>query len=349
MEQSIRFCHAPDGVRLAYAVTGDGPPLVRAGVWLTHLEYDLTNPLWRHWLDMLGRTSTVVRYDERGAGLSERDLDGRELSLDAWVGDLDTVVDAAEVPVFDLWGVSAGAAIAVAYAARHPQRVRRLVLFGGYARGRAHRTAADREEAELRAGLVAAGWGRAAGELRRRFTQLLVPDGTDAELEPIIELQRRSASGETAARILRARAGLDVRADAPRVRAPTLVMHAADDVMVPAEHGAELAGLVPGAQFLALPGRNHLMRADDDAWPVVVERMTAFLGRAPAAVGLPLTGRERDVARLVADGLDNAAIAAALVLSVRTVERHLSNIYARLGLSGSAARAALAARYARGR
>lgn len=140
VEQRIRFCRSVDGVKIAYAVHGHGPVLVRAGTWMTHLEYDGESPLWRHWLEELGRSSTVIRYDERGSGLSDRELGDRELSLDAWVGDLQTVVRAAGAAEFDLWGISQGAPLAVEYAARHPEQVRRLVLFGGYARGRAHRT-----------------------------------------------------------------------------------------------------------------------------------------------------------------------------------------------------------------
>jgi pimeloyl-ACP methyl ester carboxylesterase/DNA-binding CsgD family transcriptional regulator len=346
-EQRVRFCRSRDGVRLAYAVHGQGPVLVRAGSWLTHLEHDWESAVWRRWLEELGRTSTVVRYDERGCGLSERNLDGRELSLDIWVADMAAVVQAAGVEQFDLWGISQGAALAVEYAARYPEQVRRLVLFGGYARGRRRRSQAEREQADVVAALVEAGWGSSNSDFRRHFAQLLFPQASAAELEPFEELQRRSASPAAAARIHRARHAIDVTASASRVRAETLVMHARDDALVPMSRGTELASLIPGAEFVPLDGRNHLMRADDEAWPMLVARINEFLRRPAHPPPLRLTARESEVVKLVAQGFDNEAIAGALVLSVRTVERHLSNVYAKLGVSGPAARAATAAAFAR--
>lgn len=203
----------------------------------------------------------------------------------------------------------------------------------------------------MRAELIRAAWGRADHVFQQQFARLLFPGATPSEIEPVAEMQRRSASGAAAARANRARSDIDVTASAGGVRAPTLVMHARDDAMVPIGSGLELASLIPGAEFLALDGRNHLVRADDEGWPVVVERMNAFLCRhAVPPAGSPaglLTERERDVVRLVAAGLDNEAIAAVLVLSRRTVERHLSNVYAKLRLRGRSARAATAARFAR--
>jgi pimeloyl-ACP methyl ester carboxylesterase/DNA-binding CsgD family transcriptional regulator len=347
VEQRIRFCRTPDGVRLAYAVHGRGPLLVRPGTWLTHLEYDWASPVWRHWLSELGRSFTVLRYDDRGCGLSDRDVG--EFSLDRWVCDLETVVDAAGADRFDLLGVSQGAPIGVAYAARHPERVRRMVVYGGYARGRLRRSEAERAQAEMLVSLVRVGWGSPTPAFRRAFAQLLVPDGTDAEIEPIVELQRMSSSPETAAAIRQARGEIDVSAEAEQLTAPTLVLHAREDVMVPFEEGRRLASLIPDARLVSLEGRNHIMRADDPGWPGVVQQVRSFLGqpgRTAAAPPVQLTERELDVVRLVTDGLDNEAIAAELVLSVRTVERHLSNIYNKLGVSGKAARAAVAARFA---
>src|SRR6478735_3620337 len=156
MEQQVRFCVAPDGVRLAYAVHGRGPPIVRAATWLTHLDFDWESLVWRHWLAALGDGRTVVRYDERGCGLSDRDVG--ELSLEVWVTDLETVVAAAGLERFALLGVSQGAAVALVYAARHPDRVTQLVLYGAYARGRRWRGAEERAHGEAMISAIRAGW-----------------------------------------------------------------------------------------------------------------------------------------------------------------------------------------------
>lgn len=303
-------------MHIAYAVHGSGPVLVRPGTYLTHLEYDWESPVWRHWLDELGRVSTVVRYDDRGCGLSDRDVD--DFSLDAWVGDLEAVLEACGAETFDLFGISQGCAVAVEYAARHPERVRRMMLYGGYARGRLHRSPPEQREAEKMISIVQLAWGSENPDFRRAFAQLLVPDATAAELEPIIDLQRRSASTRTAAAIRGARNAIDVSASARQVQTPTLVAHAREDVMVPFAEGAHLASLIPDAEFLPLAGRNHLMRADDEGFPALVAHMNAFLGRpvaAPRPADVELTHREREIIRLVAAGLDNHAIAAELVLS----------------------------------
>ena len=348
MRRQIRFCTAADGVRIAFATHGTGPPIVRASTWLTHLESDWQSPLWRHWLEGLADGHTVVRYDERGCGLSDWAVE--DLSLQAWVGDLETVVDAAGLERFALLGTSHGGPIVIAYAARHPERVSHLVLYGTYARGRLMRSAPEREEAELLVSLVRVGWGQANPAFRRVFTTLFVPGATPEQMDWFDELQRVSTSPETAARIRRARGEVDVMALASRVAVPTLVLHARDDAVVPVAEGRLLATLVPDARFVPLAGANHILLADEPAWPAFLAELHAFLGRAAPSVAeeLPeLSPREREVLGLVAAGLDNEGIAARLYLSVRTVERHLSNIYAKLGVSGKAARAAAAARFSR--
>jgi pimeloyl-ACP methyl ester carboxylesterase/DNA-binding CsgD family transcriptional regulator len=348
VDQRIRFCRTPDGIRLAYAIHGQGPVLVRPSTWLTHLEFDWKSPVWRHWLEQLGRSYSLLRYDERGCGLSDRDVEN--LSLETWVSDLETVVDAADVDRFDLLGVSQGGAFAVAYAARHPERVRRMVLYGAYARGRSKRSAPEREEAEMLVSVVKVGWGLANPAFRHAFAQLLVPDGTPEQTEPIVELQRVTSSAEAATRIRLARYEIDVTDLAEKVAVPTLVLHARDDAMVPFEEGRLLASLIPNARFVPLEGRNHLPLADDTTWPALLAEVHSFLGRrqtAPPPETVALTEREAEVMRLVTDGLDNDAIAHMLFISVRTVERHLSNVYTKLGVSGKSARAAAAARFAR--
>ena len=355
MDQQIRFATSPDGVRLAYAIHGTGPPLVKVANWLSHLEFDWSSPVWRHWLTELGRDHRVVRYDERGSGLSDRTV--ADYTFDAWVRDLEAVVDAAGLDRFSLFGMSQGGAVAISYAVRHPERVSHLVLYGAYGRGRLARnpSAEERAEAELLLHLTRVGWGTANPAFRRVFTMLFFPDATPDQAAAFDELQRVSSSPEDAVRFRRVFHDIDVSSVAPRLRVPTLILHARDDGMVPFEEGRRLASLIPGAEFVPLDGRNHILLADEPAWPGFIAKVRAFLattrpsprGTTVAELPDPLSDREHEVLALVAAGLSNAQISDELVLSVRTVERHLSNIYTKFGVSGKAARAAAAARGAR--
>ena len=344
LEQQIRFCSAPDGVRLAYASHGRGPPIVKAPNWLTHLEFDWKSPLWRPWLEALGETNRVIRYDERGAGLSDWEVD--DFSLDAWVADLEAVVDAAGVERLALLGLSQGAQIAIAYAVRHPERVSHLVVCGGYLGGD-EPTAADRERGEALDSLIRIGWGQANPVFRHVFTTLLVPGATPEVMDWVDELQRVSTSPENALRFSEAFGSIDVTELATRVQAPTIVFHARDDQMIPFADGRRLAAAVPNARFVPLDGRNHVFLTEEPAWQLFLAELRDFLGvptwRSSNELGA-LTGRERQVLELVAEGLSNEEIAVRLYLSTRTIERHLSNVYRKLGLSGKAARAAVAAR-----
>jgi pimeloyl-ACP methyl ester carboxylesterase/DNA-binding CsgD family transcriptional regulator len=348
--QQIRFCTSRDGTRIAFAVHGNGTPIVRASTWLTHLELDWRSPLYRHWLSDLGREHRFVRYDERGCGLSDRDV--TRFSLAAWTDDLEAVVDAAGLGRFALLGISGGGSTSIAYAARHPDRVSHLILYGSYGRGRSRRpsVAGAQAEAEALTAAVRVGWGRANPAFRRLFTTLFVPDATQEQMEWLDETQRLSASPETAVRIREARGQLDVTGLAPLVTAPTIIFHARNDAASPFDEGRQLASLIPNARFVPLEGRNHILLATDPAWAVLLTELRAFLGPAPEPVEpepLDLTARELEVLALVAAGFDNAEIAERLYLSPRTVERHLSNVYDKLGVSGKAARAAAAARFSR--
>jgi pimeloyl-ACP methyl ester carboxylesterase/DNA-binding CsgD family transcriptional regulator len=343
VKQEVRFCTAPDGVSLAYATHGRGPPLVRVATWLTHLDFDWASPIWRHWLDALGRRHTVVRYDERGCGLSDSDVG--ELSVETWVGDLEAVVDAAGLDRFTLLGISQGAAIAVAYAAEHPERVADLVLYGGFARGRRHRGQRVQEDAMVAA--IRAGWTTDDPSFRRVFSCLFVPHGTTEQMAWYEDLLRTSTTPESAVRLFEARGAIDVRDLGPQVRARTLVVHARDDRVVPVEEGRLLAALIPDARLILLESANHILLADEPAWRHFADELDAFLGTGdiarPPVPTSDLSARELEVLELVAAGLANDEIAARLYLSVRTVERHLSNLYGKLGVSGKSARAAAAA------
>lgn len=350
VSQAIRFCTTSDGVQIAYATHGRGPPLVRAGTWMTHLEFDWDSPLWRHWLTELGRDFTVIRYDERGCGLSDRHVEN--FSLEAWVSDLETVVDAAGLDRFVLLGVSGGGPTAITYATRHPERVNHLILYGAYTRARRARNdpaAIEFEDALVR--LIKVGWGGANPAFRRVFTTLFVPDATSEQMTWFDEIQRRSTSAENAVALRRARSEIDVSAAAREVAVPTLALHANDDAVVPFQEGRRLAGLIKGSQFVPLDSRNHILLEHEPAWKEFLTNVRTFTRVAPDK--LPsvdhdlssLSDRELDVLRLVTAGRSNIEIAEELFLSERTVERHLSNIYNKLGISGKAARAAAAAAF----
>jgi len=330
MQQQIRFCAGADGVRLAYAVSGTGPPLLRAPHWITHLEHD--DAVWGHLLDALGRRFTLVRFDQRGCGLSDRSV--TEISFEAWVRDVEVVADAADLERFALFGVSQGAAIAIAYAARHPERVSHLILFGGYAQGWVNRdlTARERERFDTLGKLIELGWSGRDASLRQVFTAQFIPGAGMEQVRAFNELMRLSAPTETALRIYHAFGAIDVRAEAPRVRCPTLVLHSTGDHRVPFEEGRRLAGLIPGARFLSLESENHLLLAGEPALLKFLDAIDEFVppAKGGAAAFEGLTQREHAILEYVAQGLDNAQIAARLALSEKTVRNYLVAILDKL-------------------
>lgn len=331
LRQKIRFCTAADGVRLAYASVGEGPPLVKASNWLTHLEYDGQSPIWLPWIEALSRGRTYIRYDARGCGLSDRDP--AEVSFERWVNDLESVVDALGLERFALLGISQGGAIAIAYAVRHPERVSHLVLYGAFARGRLMRGLGQAmvEESLLYSKLVQIGWGSEDEAFRQVFTSQFIPDGTLEQFRAFDRLQRVSASPGQAVASMNASALVDVSELARRVACPTLVMHSRRDQRVSFEEGRLIASLIPGARLVPLETRNHVLLDGEPAFRRFIEEVDAFLPRGPGGAFRDLTVRERELLEFLARGLDNHQIAAHMELSEKTVRNHVSSIFAKLG------------------
>lgn len=274
--QEIRYCTTSDGVRLAYATTGNGPPLVKASNWLTHLDFEWGSPIWRHWYAELSRHHRVVRYDERGNGMSQRDVP--DVSFDTWVRDLETVVDAAGLDQFSLLGISRGGSIAIAYAVKHPGRVTHLVLYGAFACGLDHYGTPQQLEARRAlTSLVRLGWGLNNPAFCKTFTCRFIPEATPEHERWFDELQRVSTSPENAARLMERDDAIDVRPLLPQVKTPTLVIHCDRDHAVLPEQGRDLAASIPGARYVSLPSANHLMLEEEPAWALFLEELGLFL------------------------------------------------------------------------
>ena len=349
VSQEVRFCRGSDGVRLAYAVHGSGPPLLIVSCWLSHLQYDWQSPVWRHFLEGLGGIATVARYDERGFGLSDWSV--QDLSLPARVADLETIVEALGLERFALLGMSGGSPVAISYAARHPERVTRFILYGGIAVGCFGSVDDPAAEDAFRA-LIRAGWARPDGVFRRVFTSIFIPDATETQMRWMDDLQRMSTSTENAVASRIARQAIDVRDLLPRVQAPTLVLHARGDRASSFDHARDIAAAIGGARFVPLDSRNHILLEDEPAWRTFMAEVTEFLEperwAVDARIGASrwvdsLSPREREIIGLAAGGRTNKEIADQLGLSVRTVERHLSNIYLKVGVTGRIARTAVVA------
>jgi pimeloyl-ACP methyl ester carboxylesterase/DNA-binding CsgD family transcriptional regulator len=335
LRQHIRYVQASDGARLAWAESGEGPVVVKAANWLTHLEYEWESPVWKHWLQFFSEHFRFVRYDERGCGMSEW-RDG-ELSVERWTDDLEAVIDAAgsKQPV-TLLGISQGGVACIGYAVRHPERVSRLILYGGYARGPYLRGKPE-AEATFRAviDLARVAWGSDNPSFRQVFTSRFIPGGTPEQLAWFNELCLKTTSGEIAARLLESRARVNIESQLSQVRVPTLVLHARDDAVVPVSEGRLLASGIPGAEFVELDSRNHILLEAEPAWRRFQEAVLDWMqtGAAPTpGVFDSLSAREREVLALMGDGLGNADIAERLKISEKTVRNHASNIFDKLGV-----------------
>lgn len=342
MNQNVGFCTSADGVRIALAESGEGPPLVRVANWFTHLDLDRQSAVWQHWFDFLSHGRTLIRYDPRGSGLSDRDVD--DFSMDRWIDDLDAVVERAGLTRFPLIGLCQGGAVAAAYAARYPDRISRLVLYDSYAFGAYAEGVPDRlvKEARALSEMIEVGWGKKTGAFREVFANLLMPEAGKDALQWIGEMQRRSASARNARLMWEAFNDFDIRDVAPDIAAPTLVFHGRRDAMVPFEAGRQLASLIPNARFVPLETSNHILLPNEDAWERFCREFNDFLepeaaaGRACSLALDTLTAREAEVLDGVARGLDNGELAELLRISEKTVRNHVSAVFSKLDVSNRA-------------
>jgi pimeloyl-ACP methyl ester carboxylesterase/DNA-binding CsgD family transcriptional regulator len=345
MDQTIRFVTTSDGVKLAYAVSGEGPPLLKTANWLNHLEFDWQSPVWNHWFTQFSTFNTLHRYDIRGSGLS--DWVDSKLDFDQQVADLECVADAAALDRFALLGISQGAAVAIEFAARHPERVTHLVVHGGFALGWAKRSVETERAGRAWVELVRIGWGAlSTAAYRRMFAQLFIPQATEEQMSWFEEMQRRSTTPEIAARVMEASSVIDVSDRLALVRAPTLVLHPRRDSVVSFEQGRKLAAGIPNARFVELESANHLLLEHEPAWTRFQDAVGEFLGwrreaprrRASDAPAMSdelavLTAREREILDLVASGANNQKIADQLFISEKTVRNHLTAIFDKIGVS----------------
>lgn len=278
MEQHIRFCTTADGVRIAYATVGQGPPVVKAASWYSHLEFDLQSPVYRGLYEGIAARHQLIRYDARGTGLSDRNVEA--ISFDTMVTDFMAVADAAGVDRFPLLGISQGGAVGIAYAVRHPERVSHLILLGAYARGMAHRPGHHQgpETMDALRAVMRQGWGSDDPSYRQLFTSQIIPDATPAQMRWFNEYERASASAETADKLFVAIANINVTELLPHVRVPTLIFHCRGDRRQPFEFGRELAALIPDSRFVPLESNNHVVLEHEPASDVFFAEVADFLG-----------------------------------------------------------------------
>ena len=334
IRQHIRYTTARDGARLAWAEAGSGPTLVKAANWLTHLEYEWTSPVWKHWIQFFSTHFRFVRSDERGCGMTE--WQRGSLTVDQWTDDLESVIDAAQpAEPFTLLGISQGGAACLRYAVRHPERVARIILYGAYARG-AFRRGTPLKESGYRAmiDLARLEWGSDNPTFRQVFTSRFIPEATPEQITWFNDLCLKTTTGEIAATLFEARGNMDVTALLPEVRTPTLVLHARNDAICPVQEGQLLAAGIPGAEFVELDSRNHVLLAHEPAWQKFQDAVLAFAGAQAGGnqVFAALSSRERQVLGLMAEGLSNGEIAERLTISEKTVRNHASNIFDKLGV-----------------
>jgi pimeloyl-ACP methyl ester carboxylesterase/DNA-binding winged helix-turn-helix (wHTH) protein len=275
LRQEVHFCTSSDGTQIAYASVGQGSPVVKTANWLNHLEYDWESPIWSPLFQAIAAEHQLIRYDARGNGLSDWDVS--EMSFDAFVRDLETVVEAVGVKRFALFGISQGCAMSIAYAVRYPERVSHLVLYGSFARGRKKRSPDATANSDALITLIRQGWGQENPAFRQLFTSLFIPGGTEEQTKWFNDLQRITTSPENAARLREVVDDIEVTTLLSKVTAPTLVLHCRGDAVQPFDEGRRLAAGIPGARFVALEGRNHIPLQGEPAWSRLLQEMRDFL------------------------------------------------------------------------
>jgi pimeloyl-ACP methyl ester carboxylesterase/DNA-binding CsgD family transcriptional regulator len=340
VKQRIQFCRSSDGARIALASIGAGLPLLCAAHRLSRIESDVRSPVWAPWLRELSRNHTLIRYDPRGSGLSERMPDPS--GLDSWIEDLEAVTDKLSLKRFALLGMSLGGPVAIAYASRYPERVSHLVLLGAYARGRLRRSPSSHQHQEAQAlrSLISMGWSEDNPAFRHIFASLLMPEGKKERRQWLDEFQATASAHERVAAVIEALFHVDVSAAAEAIQVPTLICHGRHDAMVPFEEGRFLAGLIPSARFVPLHTANHVLLHGEPAWSHFFAELEDFLSvpddaprtTVPRRPRTCLTPTELEVLALVAQGLDNRTIAEVLSKGEKTVRNQVSAILAKLNV-----------------
>jgi len=342
MQQRIAFVRSKDQTNIAYAQSGVGAPLVRAGTWLTHVHHDWESPVWAHWLRFMSERHTLVRYDPRGCGLSQSDV--QHISFDDWVDDLAAVVDHLQLERFPLFGMSQGAAVAAAYAVRHPERVSKLILYAPLVTGWRGKSNSISQQWQAMEQLVSTGWGEANMAFPSMFAHLFMPQSPPETKTWYAELQRKSASKEVAGRFMRVLSELSVFPQLNQVSVPTLVVQVAREQVIDPQSVVGIAGEIPGSEFVSIDSSNHILSADEPGWQefkAAFDRYlpTASAPRSPASASqllIDLSMREREILTELAKGLSNAEIADRLCISEKTVRNHVSNVFDKLGVASRA-------------
>ena len=274
--QNIKFTRSAHGARIAFSKSGDGPPVVRVAHWLSHLELDWHSPVWRPLIDALDSKNTLYRYDQRGTGLSSRDLE--DADIDAFTDDLKAVADANNLDRFPIFAASQAVPVALRFAQKYPERVSGLVLYGGYVKGRALREAAPGDiDEETVLSLIRAGWGKASSPFVNAFSSLFMPDATPAQLTDFVKMQTETISPENAARLRQIIDRFDVSGVLASIRTPTLVIHAISDAVQPVEQGRILASEIEGARYVSLGSRNHVPLPQEETWTTMMREVQLFL------------------------------------------------------------------------